>query len=85
LLLKPVQNLYNFTSISEFGRIFCSTAAKNRAFRSNLLAAPKGFPLQSLAPRSAYREIAFGNFAPATPTVLRAMRVSIPHRLPQPR
>ncbi|MDR1316373.1 MAG: hypothetical protein LBK13_05820, partial [Spirochaetales bacterium] len=31
---------------------FLARSAKNRAFRSNLLAAPKGFPLQSLAPRS---------------------------------
>jgi hypothetical protein len=32
-------------------RIFCGIAAKNQAFRFNLLAAPKGFPLQSFAPQ----------------------------------
>jgi hypothetical protein len=34
------------------GALFAANAAKNRTFRYNLLAAPKGFPLQSLAPRS---------------------------------
>jgi hypothetical protein len=40
---------------------FADVAAKNRAFRFNLLAAPKGFPLQSLAPHGlvALRAICF--------------------------
>jgi hypothetical protein len=38
-----------FIFFSYLWRIFCGEAAKNRAIRSNLLAAPKGFPLLSLA------------------------------------
>jgi hypothetical protein len=36
--------------IDHFGTFFAPPGAKNRAIRSTLLAAPKGFPLLSLVP-----------------------------------
>jgi hypothetical protein len=36
---------------------FLAQSAKNRAFRFNLLATPKGFPLQSLARPKGFQDI----------------------------
>ncbi|MDR1315609.1 MAG: hypothetical protein LBK13_01945 [Spirochaetales bacterium] len=51
------KSLFNIFMISIQYRnlgAFLAQSAKKRAFRSNLLAAPKGFPLQSLARAEAF-------------------------------
>ncbi|MDR1625177.1 MAG: hypothetical protein LBT33_01435, partial [Spirochaetia bacterium] len=40
--------------IDHFCTFFAPPGAKNRAIRSNLLAAPKGFPLLSLVPHGLF-------------------------------
>jgi hypothetical protein len=51
--LEPVQNSFEIRNLGAF----LARSAKKRAFRFNLLATPKGFPLQSLARPKGFQDI----------------------------